>query len=165
MCPRCGSGADVRTVGELFAMMNGMQDDALRQAQQERWQDQAQRSRGSRPYTDPAAYALGQEIANTVLGAASRFLGRDIGKRRRPTFGERIQQTFEDRVGPVLDARLGQSRQDQAAIVERYPELRGCLRDEVIFLDGGSRWVPISDIRMPVTLAAADELVSRLRAP
>ncbi len=48
--------------------------------------------------------------------------------------------------------------------MERYPVLRGCLRDKVVFLDGWSRSVPITEIRMPVTLAAADALVDRLRA-
>ena len=54
---------------------------------------------------------------------------------------------------------------DQAAIVQRYPDLRGCMRDRVVFLEGGSRTVPITEIRMPITLAEADALVARLRAP
>jgi hypothetical protein len=33
----------------------------------------------------------------------------------------------------------------------------------VIFLAGGERSVPMSDIKQPVTLAQADELVARLR--
>ena len=38
------------------------------------------------------------------------------------------------------------------------------MRDQV-FLESGSRIVPISEVRMPVTLAGADALVNRLRAP
>ena len=108
---------------------------------------------------DPA-----QEIASAVLGAAFKFAGRSIGKR--------MQRAYEERIGPALEARAAQARQqgqqsrdEQAAIIERYPGLRGCLRDQVVFLDGGSRSVPITEIRMPVTLAAADTLVNRLRAP
>lgn len=112
---------------------------------------------------DPA-----QEIANAVLGAAFKFGGRALGKR--------IQKAYEERIGPALEARAAQaqqqsqqqsqqSRDEQAAIVQRYPDLRGCLRDQVVFLDGGSRFVPITEIRMPVTMAAADALVDRLRAP
>jgi len=104
-----------------------------------------------------------QEIANTVLGAAFKFAGRSIGKR--------MQRAYEERIGPALEARAAQARQqwqqsrdEQAAIVQRYPDLRGCLRDQVVFLDGGSRSVPITEIRMPVTLAQADALVNRLRA-
>jgi hypothetical protein len=47
--------------------------------------------------------------------------------------------------------------------VARYPELRGCTTDQVIFLDGGTRTVPVSELRMPVTLAQADQVVARLR--
>ncbi|HEY2579473.1 MAG TPA: hypothetical protein VGI74_24450 [Streptosporangiaceae bacterium] len=46
-----------------------------------------------------------------------------------------------------------------------WRDLRGCLHDQVIFLVGGSRTVPVSDIRFPVTLVQADTLVDRLRAP
>jgi hypothetical protein len=47
--------------------------------------------------------------------------------------------------------------------VARYPELRGCMKDQVVFLDGGYKTVPVSELKMPVTLAQADDVVSRLR--
>ena len=105
-----------------------------------------------------------QEIAGAVLGAAFKFAGRGIGKR--------MQKAYEERIAPVIEAKTAQARQqwqpspdDQAAIVQRYPDLRGCMRDQVVFLEGGSRTVPITEIRMPITLAQADALVDRLRAP
>ena len=228
VCPQCGSGADVRTVAELFAMLNGAQDGAMQQGypRQQMGPDyqgtypdypaqgyQGPDSAGTNPDSagtnpdhpyesyqgpgiptaqgyqgqgqGPAPGYQGpdypnnrrgrptinsdfiddpvQEIANTVLGAAFKFAGRSIGKR--------MQRAYEERIGPALEARAAQARQqsqqsrdEQAAIVERYPDLRGCLRDQVVFLDGGSRSVPITDIRMPVTLAQADALVDRLRA-
>jgi hypothetical protein len=254
VCPRCGSGADVRTVAELFNMLNGAQDGAMQQARlrqqtgpdyqgtypdypaqgyqgpSQGYQGPSQgyqgpdsagtnpdsagtnqdhpyesyqgpgiptagqgpapgyqgpdypsyqgpdypnnqgpdypNNRRSRPTID-SAFGLGddpvQDIAGAVLGAAFKFGGRGIGKR--------IQRAYEERIGPALEARAAQARQqsqqsrdEQAAIVERYPDLRGCLRDQVVFLDGGSRSVPITEIRMPVTLAQADALVNRLRA-
>jgi hypothetical protein len=104
-----------------------------------------------------------QEIAGAVLGAAFKFAGRGIGKR--------MQKAYEERIAPVIEAKTAQARQqwqpspdDQAAIVQRYPDLRGCMRDQVMFLDGRSLSVPISEIRMPITLAQADALVARLRA-
>lgn len=169
VCPRCGSGADVRTVAELFDMLNGAQDGAMQQAymrQQTDWEtypdypNSRYRPTTSNPYRDDP----GEEIAGAVISAAFRFAGRAIGRR--------MQRAYEERIGPALEARAAQaqqqwqqSRSDQAAIIERYPDLRGCLRDEVVFLDGGSRSVPISEIQMPVTLAGADALVDRLRAP
>ena len=247
VCPQCGSGADVRTVAELFAMLNGAQGGAMQQGYppqqtgpdyQGTYPDypaqgyQSPGSAGTNPdsagtspgsagpnpdsagsnpdhpyesYQGPGIPTAGyqnqgpapgyqgpdypsyqgpdypnnrrsrptidsafgddpvQEIANTVLGAAFKFAGRGIGKR--------MQRAYEERIGPALEARAAQARQqwqqsrdEQAAIVERYPDLRGCLRDQVVFLDGGSRSVPITEIRMPVTLAQADALVARLRA-
>src|SRR5271165_3087822 len=209
VCPQCGSGADVRTVAQLFDMLNGAQGGATQQAypRQQTGPDypgtypdypyesyqgpgiptagsQGQgpapgyqgpdypgyqgpdypNSRRSRPTMDSGfGDDPAQEIANAVLGAAFKFAGRGIGKR--------IQRAYEEKIGPALEARAAQARQqsqqsrgEQAAIVERYPDLRGCLRDQVVFLDGGSRSVPITEIRMPVTLAQADALVDRLRA-
>ena len=256
VCPQCGSAAEVRTVAELFDMLNGAQDGAMQQARlrqqtgpdyQGTYPDypaqgyqgpsqgyqgpsqgyqgpdsagtnpdypaqghQGPDSAGTNPdsagtnpdhpyesYQGPGIPTAGsqsqgpapgyqgpdypnsrrsrpamdnvlgddpaQEIANAVLGAAFKFGGRSIGKR--------IQRAYEERIGPALEARMAQARQqgqqsrdEQAAIVERYPDLRGCLRDQVVFLDGGSRSVPITEIRMPVTLAQADALVERLRA-
>jgi hypothetical protein len=105
-----------------------------------------------------------QEIAGAVLGAAFKFAGRGIGKR--------MQKAYEERIAPVIEAKTAQARQqwqpspdDQAAIVQRYPDLRGCMHDQVVFLEGGSRTVPITEIRMPITLAQADAIVDRLRAP
>jgi hypothetical protein len=106
---------------------------------------------------------LAGDIAGAVLGAAAKFAGRGIGKR--------MQKAFEERVAPVIEAKAAQARQqwqpsrdDQAAIVQRYPDLRGCMRDQALFLDGRGATVPITEIRMPVTLAQADAIVNRLRA-
>ena len=221
VCPQCGSGADVRTVAELFDMLSGAPGGATQQAypRQQTGPDypgtapdnpgqgyQAPDSAGTNPdhpyesYQGPGfptqSYQSqgpgpapgyqgpdypnsqgrrptmdsgfgddpAQDIANAVLGAAFKFAGRGIGKR--------MQKAYEERIGPALEARAAQARQqaqpsrdDQAAIVQRYPDLRGCLRDRVVFLEGGSRSVPITEIRMPLTLAQADAIVDRLRAP
>jgi hypothetical protein len=49
------------------------------------------------------------------------------------------------------------------AIVARYPGLRVCVKDQAVFLDGGSRTAPVSEIGMPVTPTQADAVVARLR--
>ncbi len=98
------------------------------------------------------------DIGGAVLGAALGFVGR------------RMKKAFEERVIPAVQAKAAQAQQqfeqskaEQDAIAARYPELRGCTRDQVVFVDGGLRTVPISDIKMPVTLAQADAIVARLR--
>ena len=190
VCPRCGSGAEVRTVAELFDMLNGMQDQAMQRAQQAQQQGPygdgsgqgyvfagegysdygPSGTRTSRPMdfdnplSDGAGGDTGGDMANVVMGTAFRFVGRAIGKR--------VQKTIQERVVPAMQAKAAQaqqqwqqSRADQAAIVQKYPDLRGCMHDQVVFLQGGARVVPISEIRMPVTLAQADALVDRLSAP
>jgi hypothetical protein len=223
VCPQCGSGADVRTVAELFNMLSGAQGGATQQPypgqqmgpdypatspdstdqgyqapdstgtdsehpyqsyQGPGFPTQSYQSQGPGPapgYQGPdypnrqqrPTFDSGfgddpaQEIASAVLGAAFKFAGGRIGKR--------MQKAYEEKIGPALEARAAQaaqarqqwqpSRDDQAAIVQRYPDLRGCMRDQVVFLVGGSRTVPITEIRMPVTLAQADAIVDRLRAP
>jgi hypothetical protein len=251
VCPQCGSGADVRTVAELFNMLNGGQGGAAQQGypgqqmgpdssaqgyqaaggqdpgsqgyQAAGGQDpgsqgyqaaggQGPGSQGSdstdtgsehpyqsyqgpgfptQPYQPPSSGPapgyqgpdypnsqrrgptfdnafggddLAQDIAGAVLGAAFKFAGRGIGKR--------MQKAYEERIAPAVAAKAAQARQqwqpspdDQAAIVQRYPDLRGCMRDQVVFLAGGSRTVSITEIRMPITLAQADAIVDRLRAP
>lgn len=106
---------------------------------------------------------IGQDITNAVLGSATGFLGRAIGRK--------MQKAFQERVVPAMQARAAQQQQqsqqamgDMAAIAQRYPDLRACTRDQVVFLDGGSGVVPISEIRMPVTMQQADAIVGRLRA-
>ncbi len=102
------------------------------------------------------------DIGGAVLGAALGFAGRAIGRR--------MKKAFEEKVMPAMEAKAAQAQQqweqsqaEQDAIVARYPELRGCTADEVIFLDGGTRTVPVSEIKMPVTVAQADAIVARLR--
>jgi hypothetical protein len=144
-------------------MLNSVQDAAMQQVGQS-----SQRGPDVGPAQpdwlihgqDPNYTSPDQEIANVVLATATRFIGRAIGKRMQRTYKERIVPTAEARA----EQARGASRQEQAAIVERYPELRGCLHDQVVFLAGGTRSVPIADIPWPVTLAYADTLVDSLRA-
>jgi hypothetical protein len=197
VCPRCGSQAEVRTVKELFDMINAMQANAMRQAEQlhqggfgqvapapagapgapgqigpigpapnpsvRGWEAEPRpigRQRGLRAGRTgrrrSANYDPEQELTNYVLEAAVGAMGRAIGNR--------MQRAYAERIIPALQAQLQQAQGEQAAIVERYPELRGCWRDQVLFLDGGSRTLPASEIHWPVTLAQADVLVARLRA-
>ena len=105
---------------------------------------------------------LADDIGGAVLGAAFGLAGR--------AFGRKMKQAFEDKVVPAMQARAAQAqgqfeqqKAEQDAIAARYPELRGCMKDQVVFLDGGTRTVPVSEIKMPVTMAQADGVVARLR--
>jgi hypothetical protein len=106
------------------------------------------------------------DIGGAVLGAAFGFAGRAIGRRMKKAFEEKVVPTMEAKAAQAQqqwEQQWEQSKAEQDAIVARYPELRGCTKDQVVFLDGGVRTVPVSEIKLPVTLAQADSIVGRLR--
>jgi hypothetical protein len=191
-CPLCGSSDQVHTVREILDTMTGSRDQAFQRLNQLRRPGQAQgpgpgqawngsddddydhyNVEGSDPNLrrNPSRrdFDLGSgvdnvvdDIGGAVLGAALGFAGRVIGRR--------MKRAFEEKVVPAMEAKAAQAQQqweqskaEQDAIVARYPELRGCLKDQVVFLDGGYRTVPVSELTMPVTLAQADDVVARLR--
>jgi hypothetical protein len=102
------------------------------------------------------------DLGGAVLGAALGFAGRAIGRRMKKAFEEKVVPAMEAKAAQAQQ-QFEQSRAEQDAIVACYPELRGCTKDQVVFLDGGVRTVPVSEIKMPVTMAQADSMVARLR--
>jgi hypothetical protein len=97
------------------------------------------------------------DIASAAVASGMMMFGRAIGKR--------LQKALEERVMPAVQQRAEQGQQEMAQVAERYPDLRVCQHDQVVFLEGGHASVPLSEIRMPVTMAQADAVVARLRLP
>ena len=89
------------------------------------------------------------------MDAATKFIGRAIGRR--------VKRAYEERVVPAMAAQQETVLREQIAIAERYPDLRACLTDQVVFLAGGRRVVPMSSLRGGITLEAADAVVAQLR--
>jgi hypothetical protein len=188
-CPKCGSSDQVQTARELFDTMNGARERGFQrlnqfqqpgQAQGQNWNNGDdddydhynvegsdpnlrgnQRRRGDGPDFD-FGDSLPDDIGGAIASVAIGFAGRAIGKR--------MMRAFQEKVLPAVEAKATQAQQqweqtkaEQDAIVQRYPELRGCLKDKVVFLDGGYQTAPVSELLMPATLAHADDLVARLR--
>jgi hypothetical protein len=105
---------------------------------------------------------LGDDIGGAVLGAALGFAGRAFAKRMKKAFDEKVVPAMQAKAAQA-QGQFEQQKAEQDAIAARYPELRGCMKDQVVFLDGGSSTVPLSEIKMPVTMAQADDVVARLR--
>ena len=119
-------------------------------------------NRGGRDFALNLGDNLAEDIGGAVLGAAFGLAGR--------AFAKRMKKAFDDKVVPAMQAKAQQAqaqfeqqKAEQEAIAARYPELRGCMKDQVVFLDGGTKTVPVSEIKMPVTVAQADNVVARLR--
>ena len=102
--------------------------------------------------------SIGEDIAGAVLGAATgaaaKFLSRQVGRR--------MQDRLTQQVLPAKQQNMQAMLQTQIAIAERHPDLCACLNDQVIFLTGGSRTLPMPNL-MTVTVEQADAMVARLR--
>jgi hypothetical protein len=182
-CPQCGSSAAVHSIGELAALARSQ----LGQAQpgpQPGWAAEpqagpvpgwaAEPQAGSVPgwaaqpqagpvpgswsgrsggFGDGTVDGLEQAVTDVALGAAARFIGRAVSRR--------LQRAVSERVLPAVAANNDTLR-EQVAIAERYPGIRACLTDSVIFLAGGSRVLPMPNISH-ITLQQADALVAQLQ--
>jgi hypothetical protein len=102
--------------------------------------------------------SVADDIAGAVLGAAAgaaaKFIGRSIGKK--------MQNAYQQKVVPALAAKQEEMLRAQIAIAERHPDLRACLNDNVTFLAGGSRVLPMPNLQT-ITVEQADALVAQLR--
>ena len=116
------------------------------------WQGSRSRFPGSSSGDD---LSLEGDLADIALNAATKFIGRAIGRR--------VQRTVSERVLPTLAAKQEAMLREQIAIAERHPDLRACLTDKVVFLAGGSRVLPMDGISGMLTVEQSDALVARLR--
>jgi len=89
------------------------------------------------------------------MDAATKFIGGAIGRR--------VKRAYEERVVPAVSAKQDAMLREQIAIAERYPDLRACLTDNVVFLADGRRVVPMSSLTRGFTLEQADAVVAQLR--
>jgi hypothetical protein len=116
-------------------------------------------SSGSSTSSSQSSGSSGDSIEDAVAGlamdAATKFIGRAIGRR--------VKRAYEERVVPAVAAKQEAMLREQIAIAERHPDLRACLTDNVIFLAGGSRVVPMSSLSRGLTVEQADAIVAQLR--
>jgi hypothetical protein len=94
-------------------------------------------------------------IGEAVLGAATKAIGRVIGRKMR--------QAYNERVVPAMAARQDAVLNQRTAIAQRHPDLRACLRDQVVFLVGGTRALPLASAMQVRTVEQSDALVAQLR--
>ena len=101
------------------------------------------------------SFSLEEGIADAVLGAATKAIGRAIGRRMR--------QAYNERVAPAMAARQEAVLGERMAIAQRHPDLRACLNDQVVFLAGGTRVLPLATAMTVRTVEQSDALVAQLR--
>ena len=130
----------------------GPQPDVL--AGPESWQAQPPRRPRIRDITS-GADTFEDAIGEAVLGAATKAIGRVIGRKMR--------QAYNERIVPAMAARQEAVLNERAAIAQRHPDLRACLRDQVVFLVGGTRVLPLAGAMGVRTVEQSDALVAQLR--
>jgi hypothetical protein len=192
VCPQCGSAAAVHSIGELAALARnqlGQQPGygpaptgydppppggfgpppppgyqgppppgytgSARPGQPSQTGPPGPSRRSSeRPGLRDAVDSVEDGVAEVVLGAAARFVGRAISRR--------VQRAVSERVLPAAGRHEAILR-EQIAIAERHPDLRACLTDQVIFLAGGQRVLPMPSLTGGFTVEQSDAVVARLR--
>ncbi|HEY6309678.1 MAG TPA: hypothetical protein VIY52_02565 [Streptosporangiaceae bacterium] len=122
---------------------------------EESWQSQPPPRRSGDWGGAGSDVSLGDGIGEAVVGAAMGFLGRAIGRR--------VRRTVEERVLPAMAAKQDQMMRTRIAIAERHPDLCACLNDQVIFLAGGTRVLPLAAATRVTTVEQGDALVAQLR--
>jgi hypothetical protein len=120
----------------------------------ESWQGQPPPRRRSWDSASDAS-TFEDAIGEAVLGAATKAIGRVIGRKMR--------QAYNERVAPAMAARQESVLNERIAIAQRHPDLRACLRDQVIFLVAGTRVLPLAGAMRVRTVEQSDALVAQLR--
>ena len=120
----------------------------------ESWQSQPPPRRRSWE-SGSVADSIEEAIGEAALGAATKAIGRVLGRKMRQAYNERIVPAMAARQEAVVNART--------AIAQRHPDLRACLRDQVIFLVGGTRVLPLASAMQVRTVEQSDALVAQLR--
>jgi hypothetical protein len=189
VCPQCGSASAVHSIQELAAIARarlGQQPGAAGAPPgpgtgQPGWAGEPQAGwaaepqagalpgrdgrRRSTPFPSRSSGDGGFDIGNfgddiaaaalgAATGAAAKFLGRAISRR--------VQDKLQQQVLPAMAAKQQGLLQAQIEIAERHPDLCACLNDQVIFLTGGTRTLPMPNL-MTVTVDQADTMVNTLR--
>jgi hypothetical protein len=129
----------------------GPQPDVL--AGPESWQSQPPRR--SRSWDTGSADTFEEAIGEAVLGAATKAIGRVIGRKMR--------QAYNERIAPAMAARQEAVLNERVVIAQRHPDLRACLNDQVVFLVGGTRVLPLASAMQVRTVEQSDALVAQLR--
>jgi len=102
-------------------------------------------------------------LIDVAVTAAMRAIGRKIGRRVQRAVTERVLPAVTERMMPVVAGRQEGVLREQIAIAERHPDLRACLTDQVIFLAGGHRVLPMPSLTGGFTVEQSDAVVAQLR--
>jgi len=102
----------------------------------------------------PSYGSAGDDLAGMAIAEGARFVGRMIGKRIQAAAGQ---------AQAALAQKHGEMLRTQIAIADKHPDICACLDEQVIFLAGGQKTLPMPNLAS-LTVEQADELVAALRS-
>jgi hypothetical protein len=161
-CPSCGARATVRSLAELVAAAGpGVNPGVWAWAEGPSpgaplsdWSGQSSALGESGGGAD-----LGDSVFGFAMAAGAYVLHRTVGRR--------MKRYVRDHLG-AAEGNLAARHRQQLEVYERYPDLRVCTQDQVLFVAGGRRFVPLARLpaRRPADLdAALSALAAELRLP
>lgn len=162
VCPSCGAWATVHSVAELMAGAGPGVSPGVRawaegpspSAPLSDWSGQSSALGESGEGAD-----LGDSVFGFVMGVGAYVLHRTVGRR--------MKRYVRDHLAEV-EGNLQARHRQQLEVAERYPDLCVCTHDQVLFVVGGRRFVPLARLpaRRPADLdAALSALAAELRLP
>jgi hypothetical protein len=158
-CPRCGQATSVRTLPEVLAELGRQASETPRGHAGNPPQRPSPASRPGQddgtPGDDQGDSGLPvQGLADIGAAVAAEVLRRTIGRAAR--------KHYQERVVPQLQRRDDELRRSQLERAQRYPDLRYCADDRVLFLTGCTRTLPLEQF---LITDQPDAVVARLREP
>jgi hypothetical protein len=158
-CPRCGRVTGVRTLPEILAELGRQGGEARRG---HAGNPPQRPSPASRPGQDD--YTLGDDQGDSGLpGQGLADIGAAVAAEvLRRTVGRAVKKHYQERVVPQLQRRDDELRRRQLERAQRYPDLRYCVDDRVLFLTGCTRTLPLEQF---LITDQPDAFVACLRAP
>ena len=157
-CPRCGRVTGVRALPEVLAELGRQASQARRRPAANPPQQSPARRYGQDDYTlgdDQGDSGLpGQGLADIGAAVAAEVLRRTVGRA--------LKKHYQERVAPQLQRREDELRRRQLERAQRYPDLRYCADDRVLFLTGYTRTLPHEQF---LITDQPDAAVAGLRAP
>ena len=158
-CPRCGRGTGVRTLPELLEGPSRADAKAQRTDAGQRSQQLSAASRTAPDHT----LGDGEDVsADQVLFEAGVAVTAEVVRR---TVGRAVSRRYTERVRPQMQQRRDELRRRQLELLGRHPDLRCCVDDQVLFLPGYPRTLPLSQAGQFATAEQFDAAVASLRAP
>jgi len=156
-CPQCGRGTSVRTLPELLQGRDGADARAQRTSTEPLRPQPASWTAPDYTLGDGEDVSAEQGLFDAGLAVTAEVLRRTVGRA--------VKKRYAERALPQMQQRRDELRRRQLELFGRHPDLRCCVDDEILFLPGHPRTLPLNQAAQFATAEQFDAAVASLRAP